>query len=316
MIVEYYSTASPRLILKAKKIGEKFGVSLDDAWCDHAAQTTTLRSDFPELNAKYATEVGNGVFHLDLAQMWFSLMAEACFVAAVSQANPGNAPSALVLAASSICGKTGSDLLAIRMLVSESLCEQAKQITRSMSEGIDVLSRVTVDKAFCTAYLDCHDSDQQNRFWHKYVARGKTRDFVYSLVRSALGRELVNLEYRSAEEKILSAASHPSYYSGFSSLFPHHNPIEEGELIGRVRAQSKRTLAYVNYRCAEYAIFDGHISRATENMCNASPQIVESYDTTALKNECRCLREIVDTVGRQLFLEDTVYEPQGGKQKA
>lgn len=316
MIAEYYSTTSSGLIATAKGIAEKFGVSLDEAWRDHASRTNTLKTKFPELNAKYATEVGNGVFHLDLAQMWFSLMAEACFVAAVSHAKSGDVPSAPVLAVSSICGKTASDLLAIRMLVSESLCEQAKQIMRSMSEGIDILSRATVDQEFCAAYLDCHDLEQQNRFWHRQVAKGKTRNFVYSLVQRALGRDLANLDYRDEEEKILSAASHPSYYSGFSSLFPQHNPIEEGELIGRVRAQSKRTIAYANYRCAEYAIFDGHISRATENMCNASPQIVESYDTTALKNECRCLREIVDTLGRQLFSKNTLDKPQGGEEKA
>lgn len=102
---------------------------------------------------------------------------------------------------------------------------QAKIVTRTFGERLDLLIATQIDRAFAEGFYANSDIDDANRFWNKEVARGALTRRVSGRLRklSASNESPLDDEWlrrRREMTKWLSLASHPSYLAGWFALLP------------------------------------------------------------------------------------------------
>ncbi|KJF73110.1 hypothetical protein RP75_12930 [Agrobacterium arsenijevicii] len=233
------------------------------------------------------------LFILDFCIIWFSSYTEALAVAfLVRRQNSERDDQHNV--ANLISWRICTELVAIRKLILEGLDVPAKQILRSMSENLDALGLATISAEFCSDFIEDQDVENANKTWHKYISKGKARKLIKNNLPVYFAEKLTEHDiYREEEEKVLSAAAHPSFISSFVSLFPEYDEVLDSDSIGISNVFSPfslRTLRYCSYRLLMHCMYDLSLF-----------SIYEKYIETADYDQFDDLRHVIKS-GRKICL--------------
>lgn len=159
-----------------------------------------------------------------------------------------------------LIGTVAADCYAIRLLVLSGYDVNAKQTARLMSEYVDVLILLLHRPDLYGEFHGAQDPSEANKFWHRYISKGKLRRQIRSLTNKKFmfsEKEIAQAERWEAEEMlILSAASHPSLIAAFMTVAHGgaHRKAGSG-LFGNVDAGSIRTVSYCIHRLSELLLF-------------------------------------------------------------
>jgi len=268
-------------------------LSYSDLWREHKAVRRYRQLD--PMPVAYESQVKDQLFAFDFCQIWIEQYAQLVLLALAVLDNDVPTPRRRqVQATLTISFRIRSDLAAVRLLATNGLDVQAKQLARAASENLDALSRAALDTDFCTAFVDEQDVDQTSAVWFKYIAKSRARDFVYARVESVIGSGTMNeqREHFKREETVLSAAVHPSHISGMFSLLPHLGDDEEDRQENAISANSVRTLEYCNHRVLEFMMYDLAVFSSVETFASTIPEAFGKLETNSLKKAAARLREV------------------------
>lgn len=121
--------------------------------------------------------------------------------------------------------RLSNDLWAIIELIEIGFDLQARALTRSYLEHVDVLICCVQDRTLTSEFVKAVEPEESNGFWHKYVSKNKAKARVSDFISSKLGREksrIVDL-LREDAEFAGSILLHPSVAAGLSTAFGHQD---------------------------------------------------------------------------------------------
>lgn len=310
------STIYPKLPRQLKHLFLQFcrsqSVEYEKFWL--ASKSQLLPDRIGPCKPEILSDVSSNLFLLDYCIVWFSYYSEALTAALIIQSSQDENKyqrSSINL----ISWRITAELIAIRKLVLSGLDVPAKQILRSMSENLDALSLAAVDSNFCADFVKDQDVEHSNKTWYKYISKGKVRSHVNEQLPANL-RELLSHheEFRKQEETVLSAAAHPSFMSGFASLFPNYDEKNDEDDIGispSFSLFSIRTIRYCSYRVMIHCFLDLSLLKTYEKYIDDASH-EELFD---LKNFVKAGRKIAVSslvLWRQLAGPETLEELLGG----
>ncbi|MGV1954249.1 hypothetical protein ACQZ5G_10940 [Agrobacterium sp. 22-214-1] len=253
----YYPELDPNLKRRFLAACKSEAINYGALWSENRANL--LRGKIGPCREDIVGKASAHLFILDFCIIWFSSYTEALAVAFLvrrQNSERDNQHNVANLISWRIC----TELVAIRKLVLEGLDVPAKQILRSMSENLDALGLATISAEFCADFIEDQDVGHSNKTWHKYISKGKARKLIKNNLPVYLTDKLNDHDiYREEEEKVLSAAAHPSFISSFVSLFPEYDDVLDSDNIGISNVFSPfslRTLRYCSYRLLMHSVYD------------------------------------------------------------
>jgi hypothetical protein len=224
--------------------------------------------EIPSSAGAFAHTVKDQLFVLDFSYVWFtsfSLSLLGRLGVGTGDAIDQNRIRTSMMIGLRIC----SDLAAVRTLVLCGADIQAKQIVRSVSENVDALALAQIKPEFCDEFVRDQDIDLNKGVWHRHISKGKARKAVRKHVDARPGGDHADEweKYRNGEETVLAAAAHPSFITGWLTLFPHDGFHTSEDVVGisdHVSPHSVRTLEYCNFRTLGFLTYDLFFF----NLCN------------------------------------------------
>lgn len=152
---------------------------------------------------------------VNLSATWLSAIAVAMLHELARPEGAGQ-PQDEQLAALAFYSRLANDLWAIIELVEKGYDIQARALTRSYLEHVDVLICCIHDKKLTSEFVSAVEPEEANRFWHKYVSKNKMKRRVADLVThlARLPRSELIDELRSGAEIAGSTILHPSMMAG------------------------------------------------------------------------------------------------------
>jgi hypothetical protein len=287
----YYPKLDPNLKRRFLAACESEAINYEALWSRNRANL--LRGKIGACREDVLGKASAHLFILDFCIIWFSSYTEALAVAfLVRRQNSERDDQHNV--ANLISWRICTELVAIRKLVLEGLDVPAKQILRSMSENLDALGLATISAEFCADFIEDQDVENANKTWHKYISKGKARKLIKNNLPVYFAENITEHDiYREEEEKVLSAAAHPSFISSFVSLFPEYDEVLDSDSIGISNVFSHfslRTLRYCSYRLLMHCMYDLSLF-----------SIYEKYIETAEYDQFDDLRHVIKS-GRKICL--------------
>lgn len=142
-----------------------------------------------------------------------------------------------------------SNCFAIRQLVLSGYDVNAKTLARLLGEYIDTLILLLNRPELCPEFHRSQEPEDANKFWHKYLSKGKARREVRSIFKSItqLDEDQTSEidDWRADEFTVLSAASHPSMIAAFFNVAHGGRYGKAGTgIFGNVDTTSVRTLRF------------------------------------------------------------------------
>lgn len=117
--------------------------------------------------------------------------------------------------------RLASDLWAIIELVEFGFDLQARALTRSYLEHIDVLICCIDDRSLTGEFIQAFEPEDANAFWHRHVSKNRAKAKVASIIGSKIGRSdypIVDL-LREDADLAGSILLHPTMMAGFMAAF-------------------------------------------------------------------------------------------------
>lgn len=150
-----------------------------------------------------------------ISATWLSAVAVATVHDLGHSENSGEPPPEQV-AALAFFSRLANDLWAIIELVERGYDIQARALTRSYLEHVDVLICCIHDKQLTEEFVNAIEPEQANHFWHKYVSKNKIKKKVSELIATRIGlpeSDVVDV-LRESAELAGSTILHPSMMAG------------------------------------------------------------------------------------------------------
>jgi hypothetical protein len=161
-----------------------------------------------------------------------------------------------------LLGAIVTQLVVVRSLALNGFDANAKHSARLLAEYVDVFNFLQLNPVLIDDFHAGHVSPAEtNRFWHKYISKGKLRSRVRNGIDKAfpeMGAYLSEMEdWRTEELKVISAFAHPSFIAAYTSatVGGTYNRAGSG-VLGRPDLHSVRTLRFVFYSLAEFLMFN------------------------------------------------------------
>lgn len=117
--------------------------------------------------------------------------------------------------------RLANDLWAIIELVERGFDIQARGLSRSFLEHVDVLICCIHDLELTKKFADTIDPEQANQFWHKHISKNKMKRRVAELVNNRTGLAGSNIvdSLRAHAEIAGSTILHPTMLAGLATAF-------------------------------------------------------------------------------------------------
>jgi hypothetical protein len=124
-------------------------------------------------------------------------------------------------AALAFFSRLANDLWAIIELVEYGFDLQARALTRSYLEHVDVLICCIQDRELTREFVEAGEPAQANAFWHKHVSKNRAKAKVTKFVAGVLGLDTVTMvdELREDAEFAGSSLIHPTVTAGLATAF-------------------------------------------------------------------------------------------------
>jgi hypothetical protein len=125
------------------------------------------------------------------------------------------------VAALAFFSRLANDLWAIIELVERGFDLQARALTRSYLEHVDVLICCIRDERLTKEFVEAVEPEQANAFWHRYVSKNKAKKLVSSFISETLGKDDGDLVDTLREDADLfgSTLVHPTMAAGLAAAF-------------------------------------------------------------------------------------------------
>lgn len=129
---------------------------------------------------------------------------------------PGRVDKAAAL---SFFSRLSSDLWAILELIERGFDLQARALTRSYLEHVDVLICCIDNFQFTESFVDTGDTKEANEFWHMHVSKNRSKKMVSAIVSDLIGVERATIVdiLREDADQAGSWALHPTIIAGFAA---------------------------------------------------------------------------------------------------
>ncbi len=156
----------------------------------------------------------------NISASWLSLLAGA-LVEDFSDMPVDREPRDEQVAALAFFSRLANDLWAIIELTETGFDLQARALTRSYLEHVDILICCIHDKKLTKQFVDAIEPEAANAFWHKHISKNKAKIKVTNLIDATLGIGNTDLVDRLREEAELAGSSliHPTMLAGLSTAF-------------------------------------------------------------------------------------------------
>lgn len=254
---KHYPELSSKLKRRFLEICKKNEIDYKSLWAD--SRKSLLRKRITKCREDIREQASAYLFILDFCLIWFVKYTDVLAISFFSVSIDKKADrkhNVITL----ICWRICAEIIAIRKLVLEGLDVPAKQILRAMSENLDALGLAALSEEFCEDFVNDQEVEHANKTWYKHISKGKARKLIQEGLPLNIRDIIDELEmYRDQEEKVLSAAAHPSYISSFVSLFPEFDENRDSDNIGISSVFSPfslRTLRYCAYRLLMHCVYD------------------------------------------------------------
>lgn len=162
-----------------------------------------------------------------------------------------------------LLGALASNLNSVVLLSRSGFDCQARILARAISEHVDILIFLFLDPERCNEYFMTQELEDCNKFWHKYVSKGKIKKAINKLIIESypkLEPVIAELQqYQKEEEAAWSASIHPSYIACAMACGAgvSHGASGTVSVFGIADTSSVRTLSFVFYRLAELIAVGG-----------------------------------------------------------
>lgn len=160
----------------------------------------------------------------NMTATWFSMLS-AVIIEELKDADENSETLDEQVAGLSFFSRLASDLWAIIELVELGFDLQARALTRSYLEHIDVLICCINDRALTKEFIESVEPQQSNAFWHRYVSKNRAKEKVSRIIGSMLGEpnyRIVDL-LREDAELAGSTLLHPTMAAGLAAAFGHED---------------------------------------------------------------------------------------------
>jgi len=198
-----------------------------------------------------------------------------------------------------------SHLFAIRQLVLLGFDIDAKAITRLLLEYVDLFHLLFEKPELCVEFHQAQSLTEANKFWHKYVSKGKLRSHVDAAMKKAFEGADQDFEqfraWRQQELQVLSGVSHASFMGAYLSAANGGYYRREGSgAFGNIDLISIRTLRIAVVSIGEFLLVNGKRDFIRDLRFNAHADVSFAVEYI---------------YGRQKFVIDLllyVFEKEGG----
>ena len=310
----YYSGMSEEVRIAVISKLRADGIRYGKLWDDQILRDSDP-AKLPINSRRLPQDFFNSLFIFDFCRIWTLNLTILGLDSIMSKEPNNNLTLYQIRSISLLLARLHIDLRAVRLLVLRGMDVQARQITRSVSETIDAIGLACLDSEFCETFARNHDIEESSAVWFKYVSKGKARKLVYRAVEEVLGPGTLNdqRDYRAQEETAFSAASHPSYLSGFVSILPHFGEGNEEAGDYDVSKNSIRTIGYCASRMLELMSYDMVALHCTEGFSSNVSGQAEDIQTKKIKDIAFKLRSLAPALTLVLYGYDAAnnLQPRG-----
>jgi hypothetical protein len=131
------------------------------------------------------------------------------------------------IAALAFFSRLANDLWAILELIESGFDLQARALTRSYLEHVDVLICCIQDRELTHEFVEAAEPEEANAFWHKHVSKNRAKAKVTKFVAGLIGKDSITLVDTLREDAEFAGSSliHPTVMAGLATAFGH----EEGD---------------------------------------------------------------------------------------
>jgi hypothetical protein len=156
---------------------------------------------------------------------------------------------------------------------------QARSLVRIFGEYTDMMTLISAEPKLATEFKAEEGSEGANKFWHRYLSKGKSRKRVETLDRDLGIFEFTKefVEYERQEETMRSSTIHPSYMGAAMTSASGMSYGRGGfGVVGAVDSLSIRTLSYVFHKCLTLILrCDKSLRQSVENNSAGGDTIVD-----------------------------------------
>lgn len=130
-------------------------------------------------------------------------------------------PSDEQVAALAFFSRLANDLWAIIELTEMGFDLQARALSRSYLEHVDVLICCIHDRELTKQFVSAIEPEAANAFWHKHISKNKAKLRVSNIIGAVLGLGKTDIVDRLREDADLAGSSliHPTILAGLSTAF-------------------------------------------------------------------------------------------------
>jgi hypothetical protein len=125
------------------------------------------------------------------------------------------------VAALAFFSRLANDLWAIIEMVEFGFDLQARALTRSYLEHVDVLICCIQDRELTREFVKAMEPEEANAFWHKHVSKNRAKAKVTKFIAGILGRDTVTMVDVLREDAEFAGSSliHPTVTAGLATAF-------------------------------------------------------------------------------------------------
>lgn len=156
----------------------------------------------------------------NISAAWLSLLSGA-ILEDLGEADEAIRATEEQIAALAFFSRLANDLWAIIELVETGFDLQARALTRSYLEHVDVLICCIHDKEITKKFVDAVEPAEANKFWHAYISKNKSKSKVSKFIAKIIGLERSDIvdKLREDAESAGSSLLHPTIMAGLSTAF-------------------------------------------------------------------------------------------------
>jgi hypothetical protein len=178
----HYLGVSPQLLARVRQSWSALSLDLDAIWRDSVLALPGF-CDLDDLPLFADSRPIDLLLLFDQGFCWFDTLRRVCLMLQ-QRASEGRLSAAQLQGLGSVCTRLRDELAAVRMLTVAGLALPAMQITRSISEDIDLALVLLIRRKHAQSFVECRSPEDAAEFWRRHIAGGR----AFRLVAQALYR--------------------------------------------------------------------------------------------------------------------------------
>lgn len=123
----------------------------------------------------------------------------------------------------SLLTKVSLDIQAILQLIALGFPQHANIVLSSTIESLELAAGIWIEPGLAENFIAVETPDEANHFWHKFVAKNKTRRLIDDQVEKLIGKNDIDAcaysEWRTENMQFFGATRHASYMTPFLSIY-------------------------------------------------------------------------------------------------